>query len=163
MAFITLSNGMQTEVDDCKFEELSKFKWSIKVVNCAHITKYYARRGFSKDGKQVTMKMHRQILGVTDPKIEVDHIDGNSLNNLSSNLRLCTRSQNLMNTRKRGGTTSRFKGVSWIKNRMEWQAAARLNSKRLFIGYYKNETEAALAYNVTASFAFGEFANLNKL
>lgn len=92
----------------------------------------------------------------------IDHIDGNGLNNMRSNLRSATYSQNAQNTKKRKGTTSQFKGVCRAsKNR--WKATIELNGKQFYLGLFASETEAAHAYNLKAQELFGEYARLNDL
>jgi len=103
--------------------------------------------------------MHRAILNAP-PRMDVDHINGNGLNNTRENLRLCTRSQNMMNQRLKGGT-SRFRGVSWLKGGAKWHAQVRANGKRLHLGLFTDETEAAMAYDAAARELFGDFARLN--
>lgn len=154
-----LTKGQIALIDDEDFEKLSQWSWyahSNPVSNTS-----YAARGTFINYKNKLYLMHRQILGITDPKISVDHADGNGLNNQKSNLRICTHSQNMCNTSKRKNTTSRFKGVSWCSDRNKWEVEVRVDNKRLRVGRYENEIEAALAYNVTASFAHREFARLN--
>lgn len=161
MKEIILTKGKVALVDDEDFDSLSKTSWY------AHSSKYgrtgYTARGTMKNYKNKLFLMHRQILGLSNPKISVDHIDGNGLNNQKSNLRICTHGENMRNTRKRVNCSSRFKGISWNKDRKKWDVRANLNKKVYRVGRYDNEVEAALAYNVTASFLFGEFASLNKV
>jgi len=103
--------------------------------------------------------MHRLILDVPDG-LQVDHIDGDGLNNRRSNIRMCTAAQNRQNSRiqtMRLGipTTSRFKGVS--RNYGKW--AVHINGK--WVGRYNDEVSAAKAYDAAARQAFGEFAKTN--
>lgn len=86
----------------------------------------------------------------------VDHIDGNGLNNTRANLRLCTRSENLRNIHK-----NTVKGVGWYSRDSKWHAQICFNNKRIFIGYFENKLDAAIAYNNKAKELFGDFANLN--
>ena len=90
---------------------------------------------------------------------EVDHKDGNPMNNDHTNLRWCDHSNNLGNARKRRSASSRFKGVSWVKPLRKWVAYF----KRECLGYFDSEEEAAQAYNKRATEVFGEFAKLNIL
>jgi hypothetical protein len=104
--------------------------------------------------------MHRQIM--QPPKgMLVDHADGNKANNCRLNLRICTRQENQRNTAKHGGTTSRFKGVSFDRRLRKWGAAIQAGGKRIWLGYFTDEAEAARAYDRAAVELFGEFARLN--
>lgn len=66
-----------------------------------------------------------------------------------------------MNTRSRRGSSSKYKGVSWVKNINKWMARITLNGKTKCLGCFETEEEAALAYNKAASEIFGEHAYLN--
>lgn len=105
--------------------------------------------------------MHRQILGVDDPAIEIDHKDGNGLNNTKDNLRTCTKSQNCANRGLRSDNLSGFKGVSWAYGK--WRTRITVEQKIIHIGRYSDIIEAAEAYNIAAVKYFGEFANLNEI
>lgn len=101
----------------------------------------------------------------------VDHIDGNGLNNLRSNLRFATMSQNIANSKVRKDNTTGYKGVSWFvgskhpngvwKSKPSWTARIGINGKRITVGYFATKEEAARAYNKAAIKYHGEFAKLN--
>lgn len=105
--------------------------------------------------------LHRAIMGISDPKILVDHKDRNKLNNLSSNLRPANKSTNAMNRGKPKSNTSGYKGVSWNREKGLWDADIQLDNKQKFLGRYDTPEEAALAYDYHARRMFGEFAVLN--
>lgn len=111
--------------------------------------------------------MHRLILGLTDPKIEADHIDHDGLNNQRSNLRATTKRQNRYNSRKDSNSLSKYRGLrltsrKWRgKNYRYWQARIMKDGISYHLGLFKNEEEAARAYDVKAKELFGEYANLN--
>jgi hypothetical protein len=85
-----------------------------------------------------------------DTDLEVDHIDGNTFNNLLSNLRECTRAENTRNVGKRKDNKSGYKGVSWSKQRNKWIAQINIEKKRHLIGAYDTAKEASVAYNKKA-------------
>jgi hypothetical protein len=89
----------------------------------------------------------------------VDHINGNGLDNRDENLRLATNSQNQMNSRKRSGTSSRYKGVSLQRKR--WRAQIKLDGKLIYLGMFDTEEQAAMAYDYAAIELFGEFSRIN--
>lgn len=88
------------------------------------------------DGKGV--RLHRYIMGVTDPNIHVDHINGNTLDNRKENLRLATHEQNMGN--------QKAKGCIYDKRKKKWRAYIWANKKQNTIGFYSTEKEAREAY-----------------
>jgi hypothetical protein len=123
----------------------------------------YFGTGSSRRRDRVFTFMHRLILpGVP----EIDHKDGDGLNNQRSNLRPATRTQNNANGPKRRThagrpTSSRFKGVSWNKHGRKWTAQIKDGDRMHYLGIFAEEIDAALAYDRAARDVFGEFARLN--
>lgn len=113
------------------------------------------RVGTNIEGK--LMFLHRLLLNA--PKgVQVDHINGNALDNRRSNLRLATLQQNCFNRPKRSdGKYSKYKGVGMPP----WSARIKVIGKTILLGTYKTEEDAALAYNEAATKYFGEFARPN--
>jgi hypothetical protein len=103
--------------------------------------------------------MHRIVVNAP-PGMEVDHIDGNRLNNTRANLRICSRGQNQQN-RKRTQNSSRFKGVSWFMRHGLWSAYIKKCGKKIHLGYFVEEKEAALTYDAAARLLFGAYALFN--
>jgi len=158
MKRIPLSQGKYALVDNEDFKKLSKHKWcAIQWGNT-----WGAVRNSSKvNGKQRTIYMHREILGLRrGGKIQVDHKNHNGLDNRRSNLRPCTAQQNQWNYTKASGKSSKYKGVSKHKDG-GWVANITVFKKQYYLGYFKSEIEAAIAYNKMAQKHFGEFAKLN--
>lgn len=141
MKEISLTKGKVALVDDADYEFLSRFKW------CAHaITNtFYASRRPTKLFKHELM--HRAILSPISKGLEVDHIDGNGLNNQRSNLRLVTRRVNQQNLHIK--KASRFPGVCWHNIGKKWVAKMKIGKKTKYLGLYTTEEEAFHAY-VTA-------------
>jgi hypothetical protein len=105
--------------------------------------------------------LHRLLLNAP-PELQVDHINGDGLDNRRSNLRLATGSQNQGNSRKRrDGVTSQYRGVSWNKRAGKWQALLRREGKLQYLGYFSDEEAAARAYDAAALEQWGSFARLN--
>ena len=107
--------------------------------------------------------LHRLIAGA-GPGEEVDHINGDPMDNRSCNLRVASRSQNGANRgadRRRLGTSSRHKGVSWRKHRNCWGAYIHVDGKTKYLGSFQDEDDAACAYNKAALEVWGKFARLN--
>lgn len=108
--------------------------------------------------------MHRMLCDTTQEQPYVDHRDGDGLNNRRSNLRRSTRSQNNRNkVNKKPGPSSRYLGVSWAKRSSMWSVQIRsgTSGQVVYVGLFKEECDAALAYNFAAEAAFGEFASYN--
>jgi len=91
----------------------------------------------------------------------VDHIDGNTINNMLSNLRWATLHENQGNRSKQENTSSKYKGVYFCKKIKKWKAEIRINGKKKYLGFFKNEEDAGRAYDEKAREHFGEFAKLN--
>jgi hypothetical protein len=149
---IPLTNGKVALVSDEDYEWLSKYKWR-------YHNGYAARTVRTKSGKRTTVLMHREIMNATNQ--EVDHIDGNKLNNTRENLRIATRLDNCRNVNKKRTNTSGYKGVSFDKRRGKWRARIKVNYKEVWLGYFDNKHDAARMYNFWAKDLFGEYARLN--
>jgi len=80
------------------------------------------------------------------PPNEMDHIDGNGLNNKWENLRACTRSENNQNHAIRSDARSGFVGVGWHNQAGKWRARIKLNGREIFLGCFDDPKEASLAY-----------------
>lgn len=158
MKEIKLSQGKIAIVDDNLFEELNKYKW--------HYGLGYARRNIRlENGKRKMAFMHRVIMN-TPEGFETDHINGNTLDNRCENLRIVTKELNQHNSKPRKDKNkSKYKGVTFYKSKRhktgKWTARIQVNNKRITIGYYKTEIEAAKAYNEYARSVYGECARLN--
>lgn len=154
MIEIPLTQGQVALIDDEDWDLVSEFKWFAQKDKKT----YYARRA-----NRPKVLLHRFILQAKVGQ-KVDHIKGNWLDNRRENLRIATSSQNQWNQQaysQRG--SSKFKGVSLYRPYSKWLACIRVNNKRIHLGYFKDEKEAALAYNEAALEYFGEFARLNEV
>lgn len=154
---IPLTQGKYAIVDTEDYEFISQWKW--------HHSSGYAIRSeylgcFNGQGKSKTIYLHRVILG-TPEKFHTDHINGDKLDNRRSNLRMCTRTENMRNRKKQDGS-SKYKGVTWYKKLGKWSVRITHEEKRKFLGYFYSEESAALAYNKAAKEFYGEFARINE-
>ena len=107
------------------------------------------------------MLLHRFLMDAPDG-VEVDHIDGNGLNNCIRNLRLVSHAQNLRGfQRKSLGCSSKYRGVDWYRAHQKWRAQINYRGRFYHLGYFYSEKDAARAYDVAAKKYFGEFAQSN--
>lgn len=106
MRQVCLTKGFVALVDDDDYDYVARYKWRVQ----RRKNHCYAIRHSYEGGKQRTRYMHREIMGVRDPKIEVDHVNHDGLDNQKSNLRACTRAQNRQNARKPLGATKEHFG-----------------------------------------------------
>lgn len=156
---IELTQGKFALVDNEDYERLNQFVW--------HYALGYARRNIRlPNGKRRMEFMHR-VIANTPEGLYTDHIDGNTLNNTKENLRNVEQGQNAKNARKRSKATSKYKGVCFTKRKQDkigkWTATIQVDGEQKFLGYYKSETEAALAYNEGAKKYHKEYASLNEV
>ncbi len=99
--------------------------------------------------------LHRFIMNCPKNKV-VDHKFHNTLDNRKSKLRICTKHQNICN---KTGSSIGYKGV--YKTNNTWQSSITTNNKNIYLGIFKTDTLAAIAYNEAALKYHGEFAKLN--
>lgn len=158
--------NLQIMVDDEDYEDVKQYSWGVMTCKTSKV-KYVKARHVSKENPRKYYSMHRFLLGVDDPKIFVDHRDGNGLNNQKSNLRISTLKDNCRNRGKQKNNSSGFKGVFVIKNTLTNSYRASLTirdgSKRKHIcsKIFKTPEEAARKYNELARQYHGEFAYQN--
>jgi len=158
MKEITLSQGKVAQVDDDMFEYLNQWKWTA-YKNPKDKT-WYALRATGGRKNHKTIYMHREIMN-PQAGMEVDHKDGNGLNNQKGNLRICTKSQNQYNKSIQKNNKSGYKGVWFDKIRLRWAVSITIDGKSRRIGRYTDIVQAARAYDEAAKRYYGEFAKLN--
>ncbi len=153
MREIPLTKNKVALVDDGDFERLNQYTWkAFKRHNNWNAVRHVGETMFY---------MHRDILGLSygDGTI-VDHINGNGLDNQRDNLRLCSVKENIRNQHTTCGS-SRYKGVSWSKQRDRWRATIMVDRRHKHLGFFDNELDAAVAYDIAAMKYFGEFSFCN--
>lgn len=156
MKEIVLSKGRVAIVDDGDFDRVNAFEWRA----WKHKLGYFYAIHSNFDGKQSRL-MHRFILGITNPKIKVDHINGDTLDNRRQNIRLATQSQNGMNrTRKQMNNKTGFRGVYLEKKRNKFRAEISINGKGKYVGIFNTAEEAAKAFDKAAKETYGEFCGI---
>ena len=155
---IELTQGKIALIDDEDWDLVSGYRWHA-CTTPRHNTWYAQAHTRRADGTWTKIKMHRLILGLTDPRVHTDHIDGDGLNNRRGNLRACSNSENQRNRGSQANNTSGFKGVSWDKETGKWAANIRVNGKQKRLGRHDTPEEAYQAYCDASIELHGEFAN----
>ena len=157
MRAVPLTQGKVALVDDEDYERvMAEGAWHAS----RRGDKWYAVKHLHRP-QRGSLYLHRFTVSAPPDK-DVDHINGNSLDNQKANLRLCTMTQNQGNRGKdRDRTTSHFKGVYRHTQCARWAAQIRINGKLKYLGLFVSEEEAARAYDQRAPEVFGPFARLN--
>jgi hypothetical protein len=138
MREITLSQGYAALIDAADYDEIAQFKWFALVT--PH-TVYAMRTVILPEGGRTSEYMHRRLLPSTK---QVDHINGNGLDNRRSNLRPATSAENVRNrSGLRAGNTSGFRGVIWEKSRSKWRAQIKVDGRNRYLGRFDDPAEAA--------------------
>lgn len=141
-------------VSKAHLTHLTQYQWHIhKTKHVLYVRGY--RKGERKNG---LIYMHRLILDAKSNQ-EVDHVNGNGLDNRKRNLRICTRSQNNANRHRLQTKTSNYKGVYFDSINRKWCADITCDGIRYRLGRHNSQKEAGQAYARKAKELFGEFAN----
>jgi hypothetical protein len=144
-------DGYSILIDDEDIEIISLKKWKVEKNIKSNL--YYVRTISEKN-----IYMHKYLLSCPIG-MEVDHIDGNGLNNKKENLRIATHQQNNFNKKPYANNKVGLKGVR--EDRGKFIATITHNYKTIYIGSYKTKEEAGIAYDKKALECFGDFAYLN--
>lgn len=156
---IPLTRGCYTILDEEDYHRFKIDRWYTQI----NANSCYAYRTEKANGKKFELGLHRAVLGLGyEDGVIVDHINRNTLDNRKCNLRITDKRGNSINRQKiRRDTSSVYKGVSFDKQRNNWQAYIKDNGIRISLGRYGTELEAAEAYDLMAKRLFGELACLN--
>lgn len=158
---IQLTDGYVATIDDEDFGAVADKKWYalVKRDKSGKVLCVYAVRKVKRGMRWVNEYMHRLIMRPPNGH-QVDHVDGDGLNNRRSNLRICTNTENQWNKRNNCGVST-FRGVSKHHRGSLWVAKIRANGRRYYLGCYANPEDAAKAYDSAALRLHGEFARTN--
>lgn len=144
-------------VDDEDYEWLSRNRWFAHKGNSS----FYAYRGLRiRKGLRQMFPMHRAILQAKKGQL-VDHVNGNGLDNRRQNLRIATKGQNSMNSRRRKTNISGFIGVCWCRQTNRWRAEITRGGTTYWLGRFDTKEEAARKRDEAAKKHHGKFARLN--
>lgn len=149
----TLATWKEIWIDDEDFDRVNKYNWCIGINNYVIATNIW-----KENGDRTSIRLARFILNLTDPELQVDHIDRNPFNNQKENLRVCKNYQNMWN---QGPYKGKYKGVCFHINRNKWISSISVHSKRIHLGSFDTEVEAARAYDEGSRKYHGEFGYLN--
>lgn len=153
MKRIALSQGKYAKVDDADFGFLSQWNW----VYAENTRGYGYAVGWVDKRNQ---RMHRFLLSAPNG-LDVDHKNGDGLDNRRENIRICTRRQNQMNRKVQSISTSGIKGVFYAPKasaKNPWRAVIRINGKKTHLGLFPSKEEAGNAYAQATAKYHGEFA-----
>lgn len=142
--YLNRRNGdvLETFVDTEDLEKIQKhpYKWGPKFSK--NTQTHYVNARHSKNKR---LFLHRFILKTPEGYF-TDHIDGNTLNNRKSNLRVCTIAENNQNKKAAySNSKSGIRGVSFHKQTRKWQADLQMNGKTKYIGLYNSLKDAEIA------------------
>jgi hypothetical protein len=159
VAYVPLTKGYEAVIDVADVPLVEGVNWQARVMPKT----VYAAYAKWMDGKKKSVYLHRVLMQASSG-MEVDHKDGNGLNNRrrgkAGNLRFATKSQNQCNARMRSDNTSGFRGVYFDKRRGHWRMHVRIKGKSVVRGGFMNPESAAAAYAKASAELHGEFGRL---
>lgn len=158
MKKVELNGGCYVTIDDEDYDIISKHKWYVHWCGRRKKYKYAIANIRLSDGRRTTIKMHRVIMDAPSG-YEIDHIDGDGLNNQRLNLRVVNKNQNMMNMAVHRDNQTGYKGVSKSRGVGRYRARIRVYGKEICLGCYKTAIDAHHAYTKAANQYFGEYAN----
>ena len=159
-----MSQNQISVVDDVLYDWVTQWKWS------AHRSKHrwYAVRTVPSDSSPSgtsTVKLHRVIWahvhGPIPASAQIDHINGDGLDNRMENLRLATNAQNQRNRGPNRNNPSGYKGVGWDRRVESWRVQIMIDGSMRHLGTFERKIIGALHYDRAAIEGFDEFAYLN--
>lgn len=153
------------DLDDLKIIDRLDYKIYVKLFKRSR--SYYAGITlYEKDEIEKTyvkcVLLHRFLLDIKDPKVKVDHINHNTLNNRRTNLRTCNNSNNNRHREgKNSNNKSGYRNVCWSKRDNQWMVQLMVDGKNTRLGYFDDIDEAGkFAEDMRAKY-YGEFAGEN--
>jgi HNH endonuclease len=164
MKFLELTQGKWAQVDDEDYAYVSQWKWYASCKGARG--QYYAcrTRRLGETGPRCRL-LHYEVLRLRQPLAEgkvIDHINREPLDCQKDNLRICTHRENLRNQRPQRRGTSRYRGVYFHKPRRKWTAKIKYDGKARYLGLFRTEYQAMMAYNAAAMGMFKLFAYVNQ-
>lgn len=156
-AYVPLTKGYEAVIDAADVELVASRRWfaNVSTWSGSATVRVYAAATI----RNTTVSMHKLLL-IDAGKMQVDHIDGDGLNNRRSNLRLVSTAQNQWNQRRHSDNTSGVKGVHRSSRDKKWCAQIRVSNKVHSLGHFDTLEAAAAAYAEASKRLHGEFGRL---
>lgn len=151
VVYLALTQGKESIIDLSDLQRVLRHRW------CAARTGALYVQG-RVEGKM--LPLHRFIMRPA-ASVEIDHKNGDGLDNRKSNLRVCPGTENRFNLKRYSNNTSGFKGVSWNRRCGKWISYISSGGRRRHLGLFRSKHKAARVYDAEARILFGEFARLN--
>ena len=153
LVFVKLTQHKWAIVDGVDYDKIKMYRWGA----CRDGKVFYARAGIkNNDGGYTNKSMHRLLMNARG--LQIDHRNGNGLDNRKCNIRKATDNQNKRNRTKQNNNTSGFKGVSFCKRRKKWVANIKVNNRNISLGRFITPEAAALAYKAATIKYHKDFA-----
>jgi hypothetical protein len=150
-------SGYDVLIDDEDIDRVKELSW--------HLQKNRINEGcfyFRHDGKDDRINLHRYIMGcVYGDKLIVDHINGDTLDNRKSNLRICTFSENTRNRKRHKNNKSGVKGVCFHKASRKWIVQIRVNKTKIYLGIFENIEDAKNEYKKASELYHKDFGRID--
>ena len=162
-AIIDLTRGFCTSINVADLEHANKFKWRVSVQkrkDGSIRSKYAISSTPRSSGSRGAILLHRHLMKPPHD-LQVDHINGNGLDNRRFNLRIANKSENQQNSRTPCNNTSGNKGVFWHKNKGKWMAQIGVNGKNIYLGIFKHKCDAEAAYVKASKDIHKEFSRID--
>lgn len=158
---VPLTKGYRAIIDKADSDLISKYKWRVSISHAKNNRPWICAITCMRiNGIKKNISMHKLLMGSTG----IDHIDRNPLNNSRSNLRKANRSQQGANRDTSSmEKSSKYRGVHYCRRERKWISQIMVYKKKIRLGCFVDEHEAAKSYNKSATKYFGRFAFLNKI
>lgn len=157
---VPVGSGLFAIIDHADRELVCGHRWHV----CRFGKRLYAYRRTETRARSPRQFMHRLILGLPAGCVpEVDHVNGNGLDNRRGNLRAAQHIDNARNRGPNANNRTGFKGVHWHQGARKWRAKIHVRGVSQHLGLFHDPVDAALAYDLAALDHFGEFAWTNFL
>jgi hypothetical protein len=156
LAYVPLTKGYEAIIDASDVALVSQWLWYAQI---SKRTVYAIADNFDENGRRQTLRMHR-LVTAPPADMQIDHINGDGLDNRRANLRVVTLAENSRNQRLAKNSTSGFKGVTWHKCKSKWIARIVLNRKTIHLGYFSTPEAAYEAYSKASIELHGQYGRL---
>jgi len=151
VAYVPLTKGLEAIIDAADVPLVDSWNWHAQTLRTGHA---YANRSVATDRGSRAIAMHRVIMNADGR--EVDHINGDGLDNRRANLRLCSHGENMRNRVLDRRNTLGLRGV-WSSNG-KFRACIQFNGRTIHLGTFTSKKEASAAYVGAAKALFAEFS-----